>query len=54
MWRRESAVVIATGYGLDNQGFGVRTAENERFFFSPLYAASYPIGLFPKDKASEA
>jgi hypothetical protein len=30
---RESAV--ATGYGLDGRGFGVRVAVGVRFFFSP-------------------
>jgi hypothetical protein len=48
---RDSAVGIATGYGLDDQGVGVRVPVGPRFFSSyavqtgsGAYPASYPVG----------
>jgi hypothetical protein len=32
---RDSVVCIATGYGLDERGFGVRVPVGSRIFFSP-------------------
>jgi hypothetical protein len=34
-WRRESSVGIATGYGLDDQGTGVRVPVGSSIFTSP-------------------
>jgi hypothetical protein len=34
-WSRDSAVGIATRYGLDGRGFGVRVTVGSRIFFSP-------------------
>jgi hypothetical protein len=34
IWNRDSAVGIATGYGLDDQGVGVRVPVGSRIFFS--------------------
>jgi hypothetical protein len=58
---RGSAVGIATGYGLDNQGVGVRVQE---FSFlhvvqtgSGTHLAFYPMGTgasFPEGKAARA
>jgi hypothetical protein len=55
---RESVVGIATGYGLDDRGIGVRVLVGSRFFFTPcrpdwlwgppnLLSNRYP-GLFPR------
>jgi hypothetical protein len=35
MWSRDSAVGIATGYGLDERGVGVRVPVGARIFTSP-------------------
>jgi hypothetical protein len=56
---RDSAVGIATGYGLGDQGVGVRVAVGSRIFFSPrrpdrlcgppnLLSGGY-WGLFPRE-----
>jgi hypothetical protein len=58
---RDSAVGIATGYGLDDRWVGVRASAGARFFSSPHYPdrfsvnpASCPMGtgegLFPEGK----
>jgi hypothetical protein len=61
---RDSAIGIATGYGLDGRGVGVRVPVGARF--SPLHVdhtgsgahpASYPIGTWgssPGGKAAQA
>jgi hypothetical protein len=59
---RDSAVGIATGYGLDDRGVGFRVPVVDRIFSSPRRLdrfwgppASYPIGTggsFPGGKAS--
>jgi hypothetical protein len=48
---RDSAVGIATGYGLDNQGVGVRVPVGQKFSLlhavqtgSGAHPASYPMG----------
>jgi hypothetical protein len=61
---RDSAVGIATGYGLDDLGVGVRVLVGSRIFSSPrrpdrlrAHSASYSIGTggsFPKGKAAGA
>jgi hypothetical protein len=35
-YSRDSVVGMATGYGLDDRGVGVRAAVESRIFFSPL------------------
>jgi hypothetical protein len=35
IWSRDSAVGVATGYGLDGRGVGVRVPVYARLFFSP-------------------
>jgi hypothetical protein len=49
---RNSAVDIATGYGLDGRGVGVRVPVRARFFSSPVrpdrfwgQPAYYPVGI---------
>jgi hypothetical protein len=49
---RDNAVGIATGYGLDGRGVGVRDPEGVELFSSPRrpdrfwdYPASYPTGI---------
>jgi hypothetical protein len=37
LWKRDSAVGIATGYGLDGRGVGVRVLVGSRIFFSPRH-----------------
>jgi hypothetical protein len=59
---RDSAVGIATGYGLDDRGVGVRVPVGSRSFSSPrrpdrsaAHPASYPMctrGFFPGGKAA--
>jgi hypothetical protein len=61
---RDSAVSIASGYGLDDRGIGVRVPVMSRIFSSPrspagsgAYPASYPMstgGSFLRGKAAEA
>jgi hypothetical protein len=61
---RDNAVGIATGYGLDDQGVGVRVPVGARIFSSPqrqtgsgVHPASYPMGTggsFHGDKAVRA
>jgi hypothetical protein len=41
-WRRNSVVDIATGYGLDGQGVGVRVPEGSRIFSSPALRPTQP------------
>jgi hypothetical protein len=41
---RDGVVGIATGYGLDDRGVGVRVPVESRIFFSPRRPASYPMG----------
>jgi hypothetical protein len=54
---RDSAVGIATGYGLDDREVGVRVPVGSRIFASPrrpdrlFHSTSYPMatgGLFPR------
>jgi hypothetical protein len=52
---RDSVVGIATGYGLDDQGIGVRVPVGARIFSSPrrpdgsgAHPASYPVGTWGK------
>jgi hypothetical protein len=52
---QDSALRIATGYGLDGRGFGVPIPVEIRFFSSPLRpdrfwgpAASYPMEIGDK------
>jgi hypothetical protein len=62
--RRDSAVGIATGYGLDDQGVGVRVLVGQDFSIlyvvetgSGVHPPSYPIGTggsFPGSKAAGA
>jgi hypothetical protein len=50
--RRDSAVGIATSYGLDDRGVGVRVPLG-----SEVHPTSYPMGTgcsFPGDKAAGA
>jgi hypothetical protein len=59
---RDSVVGIATGYGLDDRGVGVRVPVGSRIFFlyvvqtgSGVHPTSYPMGTggsFPWDKAA--
>jgi hypothetical protein len=62
---RDSVVSIATGYGLDDRGVGVRVPVESRIFSllhvlqndSGAHPASYPMGTggsFPGGKASGA
>jgi hypothetical protein len=61
---RDSAVGIATGYGLDDRGVGVRVPVGSRILSSPrrldrlwVHATSYPVGTggsFPRGKAAGA
>jgi hypothetical protein len=54
---RDSAVGIATDYGLDGRGVGVRVPIWARCFSSPRRPASYPMGAagsFPGGKAAKA
>jgi hypothetical protein len=51
-WNRDSTVGIATGYGLDDRGFGVRVHVGSRIFFSTssrlaLWATQPPIQWEP-------
>jgi hypothetical protein len=58
------SVGIATGYGLDDGGVGVRVPVGSRIFSSPrrtdrsgAHPASYPVGTggsFPGGKAAKA
>jgi hypothetical protein len=60
----DSSVGIATGYGLDDGGVGVRVPEGSRFSFlhvvqtgSGVHPTSYPMGTqgsFPGGKAAGA
>jgi hypothetical protein len=60
---RDRTVGIATGHGLDNQGFGVRVPVGQEFSLlhvvqtgSEANPASYPMGTggsFPGGKAAE-
>jgi hypothetical protein len=60
---RDSVVCIATGYGLDNRGVGVRVPVGPRIFSSPRQPdrlwgplSAYSMGTggsFPWDKAAE-
>jgi hypothetical protein len=61
---RDSSVGIATGYGLDDRGVGVRVPVRSRIFFSPrrpdrlwgppnLLSNGYG-GVLPRGKAAEA
>jgi hypothetical protein len=64
VWSRNSAVGIATGYGLDGRGVGVRLALEAKFFFSsrrpdwlwgpPSSLSNGYRGLFPGGKATGA
>jgi hypothetical protein len=38
---QDNAVGIATGYGLDGQGVGVRVLVGARFFSSPLHSDQF-------------
>jgi hypothetical protein len=56
---RDSLVGIATGYGLDDRGFGVRVPVGSRIFSSShrprVHPTSYPMGTggyFPGGKAA--
>jgi hypothetical protein len=54
---RDSSVGITTGYGLDDQGVGVRVPMRSRIFCSPRRPDRYPMGTegsFPRDKAAGA
>jgi hypothetical protein len=61
---RDSVVGIATGYGLDDRGFGVQVPLGVRIVTSPLvqtgsgvHPTSYPMGTggsFPGGKAAGA
>jgi hypothetical protein len=61
---RDSSVGIATGYGLDDHGVGVRVPVNQEFSLlhvvqtgSGAHPASYPmstVGSFPGGKAAWA
>jgi hypothetical protein len=61
---RDSAVSIATGYGLDDRGVGVRVPVGSRIFFphvvqigSGVHPTFYPMGTggsFPGGKAAGA
>jgi hypothetical protein len=51
VWSRENSAGIATGYGLDDRGFGVQVPVGSRIFSSPCsldwlwaHPASYPMG----------
>jgi hypothetical protein len=59
---RDSAIGIATGYGLDGRGVGVRVPVGWRIFFSPrrhdrfwgptsLLSSGYP-GIYPRSKGA--
>jgi hypothetical protein len=53
---RDSAVRIATGYGLEDREVGVRVPVGSRIF-SGAHPAFYPMGTggsFPGDKAAGA
>jgi hypothetical protein len=63
-WGQDSSVGIATGYGLDGRGVGLRVMVVERFFFSPrrpdwfwgppsLLYNGYQ-GLFPREGVKRA
>jgi hypothetical protein len=62
--RRDSAVGIVIGYGVDGRGEGVRVPVGSRIFSSPRRPdrlwdrrASYPMGTggsFPESKAARA
>jgi hypothetical protein len=64
MGSRDSSVGIATVYGLDDPGVGVRVPVWSRIFSSPrrpqgpgVHPTSYPMcrgGSFPGDKAAGA
>jgi hypothetical protein len=61
---RDSSVGIGTGYGLDNEGIGVRVPRGQEFSIlqvvltgSESYPISYPMGTggsFPGGKAAGA
>jgi hypothetical protein len=62
---RDNAVGIATGYGLDDRGVGIRVPVGSRIFSSPrrpdrssvAHQASYPMGTggsFPGGKVAGA
>jgi hypothetical protein len=63
-YSRDSAVGIATGYGLDDRGVGVRIPVGSRILSSSLvqtgsgaHSSSYPVGTggpFPGGKAAGA
>jgi hypothetical protein len=63
MWSRDSAVGIATRYGLDDAGIGVQVPVKSRIFLrvvqtgSGVHPASYRMGTggsVPGDKAAGA
>jgi hypothetical protein len=56
---QDSAVGIATGYGLDERGVGVRVPVGSRIFSSlhhpdRIYISNGYRGLFSRGKAAEA
>jgi hypothetical protein len=63
-WSRDNVVGISTGYGLDDQGVGVRVPVGVRIFSSPrrpdrLWGSSNILfneylGSFPGGKVAEA
>jgi glutamine synthetase len=47
-WKQDSAIGIATGYGLDNRRIGVRIPVNSRYHSdSATHPTSYPLGTGP-------
>jgi hypothetical protein len=60
---RDSSVDTATGYGMEDRGFGVRVPEGSRIFSTSsrlalgVHPTSYPMGTggsFPGGKAARA